>query len=209
MIEQGMEEPMMEEEPTGLMDEVSPDVMQELSDGISDYLHGKARDHVAEKLAGSKEALDESIAAMAYQTMTQVSKKVKRMDPAMVTIDILMPLATETIDYLIEIAQAVGAPIKDEQDLRERSLIRMIEIHMSNPEVAEDPEQKAIAAEYLEEMAADGSMDEVDRFINDKIKAEGGDPEQVTQASQQIAQQMMQPKKDPLAQGIQQGLMQQ
>ena len=207
-----MQEPMQElmQEPSGgLMDEIPPEMIQELSDGISDYLHGTAREHVAKSIAESGEALDETIAAMSYQTMTEISKKLQDMDPAMVTLDILLPLATETIDYMIEIAQAVGAPIKDEQDLRERSLIKMIEIHMSNPEVAEDPEQQAIAQEYLAEMMEDGSFNEIDQFINEKIKSEGGDPEQVNQQAQQMAQQMAQPQQDPLAAGVQQGLMDQ
>lgn len=199
-----MEEPMAEE---GLMDELPDQMIQELSDGISDYLHGPARDTVSKGLSESADELDDTIAAMSYQTMTEVTKQIAEVSPEMVTIDILMPLATETIDYMIEIAQAVGAPIQDEQDLRERSLVKMIEIHLSNPEVAEDPEQQAIAQEYLAEMMQDGSFDEIDSFLAEKIRAEGGDPDQVRQQGQQMAQQMAQPKQDPLAQGVQQGLM--
>ena len=200
MQEPMMEEPMMEE---SLMDETPDDLMQSLSDGISDYLHGPARDHLATALSSPEGALEDTIAATAYQTLTEVSKQIAQMDPGMVTIDILMPLATETIDYLIEMAHAVGSNIPDEQELRETSFIKMIEIHLSNPEVTDDPEQRAIAEEYLAEMVQDGSYDEAERYINEKIKAEGGTPEQ----TEQMAMQMLQPKQDPLAQGVQQGLM--
>ena len=185
------------------MEEVPDDLMQTLSDGISDYLHGPARDHLATAMSSPEGPLEDTVAATAYQTLTEVSKQIAQMDPGMVTIDILLPLATETIDFLIEIADAVGANIPDEQDLRERSLIKMIEIHLSNPEVAEDPEQRAIAEEYLAEMVQDGTYQEAERMVNEKIKQEGGSPEQ----AEQMAMQMLQPKQDPLAQGVQQGLM--
>lgn len=194
---------MQEPQEQALMEEVPDDLMQTLSDGISDYLHGPARDHLATAMSADEGVLEDTVAATAYQTLTEVSKQIAQMDPSMVTIDILIPLATETIDYLIEIAQAVGADIPDEQELREMSFMKMIEIHLSNPEVANDPEQRAIAEEYLAEMVQDGTYEEAEKYVNQKIQAEGGSPED----TEQMAMQMLQPRQNPLAQGVQQGLM--
>lgn len=171
-------------------------MIREFSDGISDYIHGEARDHIASSIASAGEALDDTIGAMAYQILSQVSEQVAEMGPEAVTMDILLPLATETIDYLVEIALAVSAPVADEQDLRERSFIKVVELHMAA--VQDDPEQKAIAEEMLAEMMQDGSFEEAEAYVSEKIRAEGGDPDRARAMGAGMVQQ------NPLAQGMQQ-----
>jgi len=186
----------------GLIDGSDEQMLQQLSDGISDYLHGPAREHVAKSIsnAGTDGGLADTIAAVSYQVMTQVSEQIAQVAPDMVTLEILLPLATETIDYLIEIAQAVGTPTSDLTELREDALGRMIEIHMAK--VGDDPEQRAIAEEMFAEFLEDGTFDEAARYVDERVKARGGDPQAIRQAGQQMGG----PQPDPLAAGIQQGL---
>lgn len=176
-------------------------VIKRLSDGISDYLFGDAREHVAQSIANSGEALDDTIAGIAYQTITQAAEQAKERFPNATSIDILVPVAANTIDYLIEIAQAVGAPVKDEDDLRARTMIKMVQLHMAA--VENDPEQKAEAQEMLVQMMEDGTYEQGMEFVNQKIREEGGDPERVRAMGQQAAA----PQQDPLAAGVRQGLM--
>ena len=205
-MDEGMEPPM--EEPTGLMEEVDDEMLEELSDGISDYIHGDAREHISTQIAQSKEELGEVIGAIAYQIMSDVSMQVAEMSPEMVSFDVLIPIAQDTIDYLVEIAVAVGAPVNDEDQVRVQSFMVMLDLHKAK--VGDDPEQLAMIEELIMELMGDeATMNEVDSYVNEKIKAEGGDPSQVEKMSEQMFQQIAQPKQDPLAQGVQQGLMQQ
>lgn len=186
----------------GLLDGDDEQMMQKLSDGISDYFHGPAREHVAKSIAnaGTDGSLADTIAAISYQTLTQVSDQIAQTAPEMVTLEILLPLATEAIDYLIEIAQAIGIPTGDLTELREDALGRMIEIHMAK--VGDDPEQKAIAEEMFADFLQDGTFDEAASYVEERVKARGGDPAMIRQAGQQMAG----PKPDPLAASINQGL---
>ncbi len=187
----------------GLTEQAGGQVIKKLTDGVSDYLFGDAREHVAQNIKQSGEELDQTIAALAYQTVTQAAEQAKEQFPDVLSIDILLPVAAETIDYLIEIAKAVGAPVKDEDDLRARSMIKMVQVHMAA--VENDPEQKAMAEEMLAEMMEDGTYEQGVNFVNQKIKEEGGDPEQ----AQQMGRQMAAPRENQVASGVRQGLMEQ
>lgn len=186
--------------PDSLLDVSEEQLLKELSDGISDYLHGDAREHVANSIAGAGEEVDDTIAALGYQTLSEVSGQIEEISPQLLTLDTLIPLATEAIDYLVEIAEAVNAPVKDVQDLRERSFIKMLEIHMAA--VEDDPEQREIAQEMFAEFLEDGTFGEAEKYISEKIRAEGGDPAR----AQQTGAEMLQQPADPLTQGIQQGM---
>ena len=206
MNEQGMAMPQQleqieqpQEPQGGLLDESG--TIDAVLDGISDYLHGEARDQIAGTLADQEIPLDESVAAMAYSTLTQAVDQVEGADPSVLEMDNLLFLATETIDFLLEIADAVGKDY-DPQEIRERSFFELIQLHMARMEG--DPEQQEIARQMLEEMAGDGTLDQAEKYITDRVKATGGDPAQMDG----MAQQMMQPRQDPLAGAVQQGLMQ-
>jgi hypothetical protein len=199
MEDQMMEEPMEQE---GLLEAGDPGMIQELSDGISDYIHGDARQQIVDGLAGAQDDLDDTIAALSYGIMTQVSEQIAEESPQAVTFDVLLPLATETIDFLVEMVEAMQMPVDDVQDLRERSLMKMIQMHMAK--VGDDPEQLAIAQEMLAEMTP-GEVDEAMSYAQKKAEAEGASPEDIDA----MAAQMLQPRQDPLAAGVQQGLMDQ
>lgn len=184
----------------GLIDAGDENLITELSDGISDYIHGKAREHIAQSIANAgEEALGDTIAALSYQILSMVSKKVAQASPEMVTMELLLPLATETIDFLIEISKAIGIKM-DEMQIREDALFRMIEIHMAK--VGDDPEQKAIAEEMFAEFMEDGTFDESADYIQQRMKERGGDPDDIKAYGQQMAA----PQQNQLSAGIQQGL---
>ena len=172
---------------------------QALVDSVSDYLHGDARDQVAQSLAGAGDKLAETMASITYQVVTQVAEQASgEMD---LEIDMLLGVATETIDFLIEIAQAVGAPVGDLDDLRGRVLMLTVQAHMAK--VQDDPEEVAAAKELLAQMMEDGTFDQGMAYVNSKIQAEGLDPANIQAQGVRMAQ----PQPDPLAAGVRQGLM--
>lgn len=201
-MDPAMAEPAAPEQ-SGLLDGVEDELIVEMTDFISDYIFVEAQEHVATQIGSAGEDLADTIAAMSYQIMTQASEQVAEISPEMVTFETLIPLATETIDFLIEVANATGVPFPDEQELREESFIKMIEVHMAK--VEDDPEQLAIAQEMLAGMMEDGSFAEAEKFIEEKIRKEGGDPAK----ARAMAPELLQPRPDPVAQGVQQGLMDQ
>ena len=189
----------------GLLEGSEEQMFQQLSDGISDYFHGPAREHVSKSIAdaGTDEALADTIATISYQTLHQVSEQVAQASPESVTLELLLPLATEAIDFLIEIAQAIGVPTGDLTELREDSLGRMIEIHMAA--IGDDPEQKAVAEEMFAEFLEDGTFEEATGYVDERIKARGGDPEMIRREGAQMGS----PQPDKLSAGVRQGLLEQ
>lgn len=173
---------------------------QELLDGISDYVHGDAREQIAANFADAGEQLYEVMAAISYEILGQVSGQ----SPEAMDIEDLFYLATETIDMLIEVAEAVGAPIGDMEEFRGKVLISVVQLHMAA--VQDDPEQKAIAEELLAELTNDGTFDTGMDYVNRMIEKEGGDPGEAEYQGIQMGAQG--PQQDPLAQGVQQGLQQ-
>ena len=168
----------------GLMDEASAGAIDDVLDTISDYLHSDARDQVAQAIAAKEAPLDETVAAIAYSTLVQAVDQVEATLPDIVEMDNLFYLATETIDFLLEIADAVGVEY-DPTEVREKSFIELLQLHMAAMDG--DPEQEEIARQMLAEMSEDGTLDEAMGYINQR----GGDPEQMEQMAGQMMQEQM------------------
>lgn len=220
---QGAPQPPAPQQPMpdgGMLDASDDKMVQDLIDGISNYYHGPARDHVSQSLANAgEEALVDTISAMAYQTLTQVSGQVGKADPNAVTIDLMMILAQYAIDYLIQIAGAVGVTYQGQelvvpedeevevspavQEIREDAMFRMVEIHMAK--IGDDPEQKALAEEMFAEYLEDGTFEEAADYVATRMEARGMDPSTVAPG----AAKLLQPRPNQLAAGIQQGLIDQ
>ena len=187
-----------------LIDASDEEQLELMADAISDYIHGDAREHVATSMANAgEEALVDTLAAMSYQILTMVSDQVAKSAPETVTLDVLLPLATVTIDYLIEVAEAVGVPVPNMLDVQEDSLLRMIEIHMAK--VGDDPEQKAIADEMFKEYLEDGSFDDAAGYVQQRLKDRGQDPSVMEEGGKEL----LAPKQNQLSAGVQQGLIDQ
>ncbi len=108
-----------------------------------------------------------------------------------------MGVATETIDMLVEIMEAMGIKLNPEE-IGEESLMKMVLLHMKA--VEGDPEQKAAAQELLASLAEDGTVDETMAHINGKASAS---PEEMQAAGAQMGA----PQRKPVAAAVQQGLM--
>ena len=177
-------------------------VFERLSDAVSDYIHGDGRDAIVAGLAESTESLDGTIGAMTYEIVHQTAEQIEGPEADVVDMDMLFGLATETIDYLIEVAHAMNLPTGDDDDLRADSLIKAVELHMAT--VQDDPEEVAAAQEMLAVLMEDGTFDEGSAYVNQRLQKEGVDPASVQAEGHRMAAGGGQ---DPLAAGVQQGLM--
>lgn len=173
--------------------------IQAIIDQISDYIHGPARDHIVQTLRSAQgEELGEQIAAMGYRIVRESMDKAGDGGPQ--DIDVVLGVATETIDMLLEIVDALGIRYSPDE-MREETLLRMVALHME--QVGDDPEQKAIAEQALQEMMADGTYQEAMSAAEGMMRRSGVDPSAAVSQGEEMAR----GPRDPLAQGVSRGLM--
>lgn len=170
-------------------------------DEITNYIHGPARDHIVQSFQQQTEELGETIAALAYRIVRESIDKVEGEGP--VDFDFVLAVATETIDMLIEIADALGIQY-DPDKIREESLLRMTAIHME--QVGDDPEQKAIAKAALEEMMVDGTYERAMGVTQNLMQKHGANPAMAAEMGEQMVTQRQKPLSEAVSQNAR-GLM--
>ena len=174
---------------------MSQELVNSLVSQVEQHLHGPAREQILGQLEQNPTA--DTLAEITYKTIMGVDQQASQRG-APVEIDVLLGVATETIDLLIEIMEAMGVQFKPEE-MREETLIKIVLLHMQA--VEGDPEEKAAAEELLAQLTSDGTMDQAMAHINKQADAS---PEQMQAAGQQMAA----PKLNPVSAGVRQGLMQ-
>ncbi len=175
---------------------MTQDLVNRLNAQVSDQIHGPAREKILSQFEGSPDA--ETMAEVTYRIVIDVDSQANSRG-APLGIDVLMGVATETIDTLIEMLQAMGVTL-NEDEMREETLIRVVMLHGES--VKDDPEEKAAAQELLAQLTDDGTIQGAMNHIGEKADKT---PEEIMAAGQQMAG----PQQNPLAAGVQQGLMNQ
>ena len=174
---------------------MSQQLVDSLNKQVEQHLHGKAREGILAQL--EQAPTPDTMAQIVYELMSLMAQQAEGRGAGL-EIEVLMGVATEAIDILIEILEAMGQA-GNPDELREETLIKVLLIHMA--EVENDPEEKAAAQELLAEITGDGTLQSTMDHINSKA---GASPEQMQQAGAA----MVQPQQKPLAAGVQRGLMQ-
>ena len=162
---------------------------------VEQHIHGQAREDILARLSENPTA--DTMAEVTHTTIMEMDRQAADRG-APLDIDVLMGVATETIDMLIEILEAMGVKVNVEE-MREETLLKTVMLHMKH--VEGDPEQKAAAEELLIALSADGTMEQSMMHINKKADAS---TEQMAAAGAQMAS----PQPKPVAAGVRQGLMQ-
>lgn len=187
-------------EEQGLLD--GEGLESQLSEQISNYIHGPAREQVIESVRDGQQELGQTLAAIAYRIVRETADQLEQSDPGLLEMDLMLRLATETIDYLLEIADALGIQY-DPDGVRQESLIEMVALHME--QVGDDPRQKAMAEDALNEMLADGTYQQAMREAEQMMRQQGVDPAQAAQMGEQMAM----GQRNQVSQGVEQGLLDQ
>jgi len=174
---------------------MTQDLVDRLNAQVERKIHGPAREKILKRL--EQDPSTDALAEFVYNTIISIDKQAESRG-APVDIDVLMGVATETIDRLLEIMEAMQIEF-DADEMREETLLKIVMLHMKA--VEGDPEEKAAAEELLMALSADGTMQASMNHIEAKASAS---PEEMAQAGQA----MLAPKQKPLAAGVQKGLMQ-
>jgi len=176
---------------------MSQELVDSLNKQVEQYIHGTAREEILAQL--EQNPTTDTMAQIVHDLIMGLAETANSRG-APVELDIILAVATEAIDILAEIIEAMGAPEPEGPDaLREETLVKIVILHMES--VQDDPEEKAAAMEMLQELTADGSVDEAMGYVQKRT--------QMT-AEQMRAQGegMVAPKMNPLSEGVQKGLMQ-
>lgn len=169
---------------------VDPDeaLFEEISAGLITYIFGKGEQSISKQLMEAQELGDtigQVTMTLVQEGMTQASSAGKELD-----MDIIMGVATEVIDSLIQLADALKLDVGDVEQLQAHSLIAAVNAYIMT--ASPTPEEREAAMFMLEQMEQDGTVDEgADQL--DKLGAEmpeGMDPTMQQQPQQQPQQAM-------------------
>ncbi len=174
---------------------MTQDLVNSLVSQVEKYIHGPAREQIITQIEQNPTA--DTLAEITYSTIIGIDQQsVERGSP--VDIDVLMGVATETIDLLVEIMEAMGVQMNPDE-IREETLLKIVMLHMQA--VENDPEEKAAAEQLLATLAEDGTLEQSMQYIEQRA---GSSQEEMAAAGQQMAA----PQQTPVAAGVRQGLMQ-
>ena len=162
---------------------------------VEQHIHGESREQILSQLEQNPTA--DTLAKVTHDTIMSMDQQAEERG-APLDIEVILGVATETIDLLIEIMEAMGVDLNLDE-MREETLIKLVMLHMQM--VEGDPEEKAAAQEMLIALSADGTMEQSMMHINKKADAS---EDQMQAAGTAMAA----PKPNPVAAGVRQGLMQ-
>lgn len=191
-----------------LLDDLAPtggkmkpkDVIRKISDGITNVIHGEGRPMILQEL--EKDPTPKTAAMLIYKPVSQGIEQAEARGVD-ADADFIFGVATDGIDQMLEILQAMGKVGEDEQSeemFREQALMNLVAIH--GEQVEDDPQVKADAELRLAEMAEDGTLAQGIQSWDKKARERGVDPNEYLQEG--VA--MIQPQRKPLAAGIERGL---
>ena len=173
-----------------------------------EYLHGRARKDVVRKLTQSTNT-PETMGAITYKLARGLLEKHKKAGMSMeLDMGVAMGVATEIIDMQVEMLERV-APDKlgDPQKTREDALLRTMLLHAE--QLGDDPAAKEEAQQMLRGFMQDGTVDQAFGYVNQRAAQEGVSVDDMMLAGNKLAAQAVGGGQKPLAQGVQQGLMNQ
>lgn len=147
--------------------------VEEMSAGLIKHIFGKGEQGIREKLRTAQD-IPREVGALAFTLVDagadQAEKAGREFD-----IDMLMGVATEVIDSLLQMVEAMGLiESADDDDLREESLMYAIEAYIATGQPS--PEDIEAAKMMLSQMADSGDVDEAERQISAMGQKRGMDP---------------------------------
>jgi hypothetical protein len=177
------------------------DAMRRISEGIAETIHGPARERILQTF--EQDPSPKAAAGVLYKPARQAIGQAEQAGVE-VEEEFIFSVVADGIDMLAEILEAMGQLEDSEQALNEFRQATLMEVLMLHAEqVGDDPDQRQAAQQALAMYAEDGTLDQVIGTVEKQAKGAGLDPEQLRAEGQQMAM----PKRDPVAEGVEQGLM--
>ena len=172
-------------------------LVDSLNKQVEQHIHGPGRERILSLLQRNPTA--DAVASITYEMIMDMDQQAVE-NAAPLGMDIILAVATETIDMILEIMEAMGTQINPDE-MRNESLLKIALLHMQQVEQGGDPQEIEAAKAMLSALGESGMVGEAMNHINSKADAR---PEQMQAAGMQ----MIAPKQNPMAAGVQQGLMQ-
>lgn len=167
------QEDMEQEQPAGGQLDPDREIFEQIVAGLIKHIFGKGEEGIKAKLRESQD-LPRDIGSLTFTMVEQATLQAKDAGVEL-DMDILMGVAAEIIDSLLQLAEAIGLiETADDDDLREESMMSAVEayITMANP----SEEERQAAQQLLDQMSESGEVDEAASVIQQIGKKRGIDP---------------------------------
>lgn len=182
------------------------ELVEEMTLDAMEYIHGKGTKTLVDMLKNSTEQ-SATLASFAYMVVRQAAEKHQATATVEMDMDMLMGVATETIDMAYEVAEAAGQviPGSDVKRGKEDTLLKLTVMHGENikgdqPDYT--PEQKQAAATDLRDYMSDGGTQKAFNYLNTRAKQEGLNPLDMMRAGNEAALGSKHPISDAVKKGI-------
>ena len=174
-----------------------------------EYIHGKAQEEVISALANTED-ITGSMAALTYKITKGVLDNNKKAAISMhADMNHATAVGTEVVDMLAEILERIEPEAAFDIDkLKEESFTRAMVMH--GEQMEGDPANKEEAGILFEDMLADGTVQQGMDYVNQRATQDGVSTADMERKGLEMAREgarMSVPEKNPVAAGVEQGLM--
>lgn len=140
--------------------------------GLTEYMFGKGKADIVSQLKQAKE-LTQTMGEITFSLVNEAVNQAKQKGIE-IDMDILMGVASEVIDSLIRMVQALKIPAPGEQEMREQSLMVAVQSYVSTAKPGS--EEQAAAQQLLSMMHNDGTTDAAAGQLQEMGQRAGVDP---------------------------------
>jgi len=149
----------------------STELFESMVSGLREHIFGKGNEDIVGLLKDGADISD-TIGETTYTLVQSAVEQVKASGGEL-DLDILLGVATQVIDDLIDLAESVGIEVNRDDD-PEAALYSAIQAYLmnSNP----DEQERASAQQILQQMKDDGDVDEAAGYIAERGRQVGVDP---------------------------------
>jgi len=171
-----------------------------------EYVHGRGTDNILRVLRET-EGTAHTVAEAAYRVVKRVAKKNEATARVAMDMDMMLGVATETIDMVVEVAQAANTlnPGANLQSLKGDALLGMSVMH-GTALGAPTTDQKAQAATDMRDYMADEGTRKAFDYVASRANEQGLNVNDMVRAGNQLLYGSRTPVEDRLKAGITEGL---
>lgn len=169
--------------------DIDQDTFETMVAGLLEHLFGKAKDSTVKALRAAENPA--RTAGMTAFQFVQIAAKQAEDAGRELDLDMLLGVATEIVEALMQMAQAAKVDIPDEEQFMAEALFTAIQAYQAT--LPPDAEEQDAAKALLAQMQQDGSVDEGANALRELGAKVGVDP--------------FAPQEKPLAKGVRAGLM--
>ena len=148
------------------------DTFENMVAGLTEFIFGKGKQGIVDQLRASKD-IPQTIGEIAFSLLTEAGKQAEESSTD-IDMDILLGVASEVIDSLIRMVDALKIDAPEDDAIREQAMIVAVQSYLSTAKPGSD-EQEA-AKQVLMQMQSSGTVDEGAAQLKEMGARRGVDP---------------------------------